>query len=130
LVHHPLALETGLTADAQEEYRRRETRALSFTRGAIVTSASTARELELNYGVSPSAIAIALPGVDPAPLAVGGSEVPVILSVGSLIRRKGHDVLVDALAMLRDLPWTCRIVGSKALDPVFAAALEAKVLAA
>ncbi|CAD7038967.1 glycosyltransferase family 1 protein [Pseudorhizobium endolithicum] len=130
LVHHPLALETGLPATVQEEYRRREKHALSFVRGAIVTSAATARELEQNYGLSQAAIAIASPGTDPAPLAGGSGDIPAILSVGSLIRRKGHDVLIDALAMLRDLSWTCRIVGSRALDPAAADALEAQILAA
>jgi len=130
LVHHPLALETGLPVTVQEEYRRREERALSFVRGAVVTSAATARELDANYGMPRAAIAIASPGIDPAPLASGGGDVPAILSVGSLIRRKGHDVSIDALAMLGDLPWTCRIVGSRALDPAVAGALEAQILAA
>jgi glycosyltransferase involved in cell wall biosynthesis len=38
------------------------------------------------------------------------------VSVGSLTRRKGHDVLIAALERITDLPWTCRIVGSADLD--------------
>lgn len=125
LVHHPLALETGLAADRQAKLARRERDALACTRGVVVTSHATARELAENYGVSEVRIVVAQPGVDPGPLATGQGDPPHILSVGSLTQRKGHDVLITALAMLRDLPWTCRIVGSRTLDPKVAVELEA-----
>jgi glycosyltransferase involved in cell wall biosynthesis len=125
LVHHPLALETGLAPDRQAELARRERDALAHTRGVLVTSHATARELVENYGVCEDRIVVAQPGVDPGPLATGQGDPPHILSVGSLTHRKGHDVLITALAMLRDLPWTCRIVGSRTLDPKVAAELEA-----
>jgi glycosyltransferase involved in cell wall biosynthesis len=44
--------------------------------------------------------------------------------VGSLIPRKGHDVLLRALARLTDLDWTLRIAGPVA-DPVHADGLHA-----
>ena len=40
-----------------------------------------------------------------------------LLCVASLVPRKGHDLLLDALARLRDLPWRLTCVGSLDLDP-------------
>ena len=116
LVHHPLALETGLAEKQRAVFQTRERRALSHTRGVIVTSASTAHELEAHYGVGADKLVVAVPGMDPVPLATGGGDKPCILSVGSLTRRKGHDILIEALATLKDLDWRCRIVGSRGLD--------------
>jgi len=127
LVHHPLALETGLSEVKQQEYLSRERTALAHSRGVIVTSHATAAELATNYQVPFERIAVATPGVDPAPLAVGGGDPPLILSIGTLTHRKGHDVLICALEEIRGLPWICRIVGSKTLDPAIAAALEQQV---
>ena len=127
LVHHPLALETGVLPEQAEILRERETKALSHTRGIVVTSPATADELVAHFEVSREAISVAIPGCDPATPARGNGETPLILSIGSLTQRKGHDVLIAALALLQDIAWTCRIVGSKALDPAISAALEAQV---
>lgn len=127
LVHHPLALETGLPDKRRAAFEARERRALSCTRGVVVTSATTAQELQRNYGVGADKLIVATPGTDPVPLATGGGETPCILSVGSLTRRKGHDVLIEALAALKDLDWICRIVGSRELDAAVASQLEEQI---
>lgn len=127
LVHHPLALETGLDDRRREAVALRERAALAQTRGVVVTSHATAAELAANYAVPAERIAVAIPGMDPAPLAVGSGDPPLILSIGTLTRRKGHDVLIASLERLRDVPWTCRIVGSKTLDPGVASEIEQQV---
>jgi len=127
LVHHPLALETGLAENRKAELNTREKAALSKTRGVIVTSQTTAAELVAHYAVPEERIVVAIPGMDPAPLAAGGGDPPLILSVGTLTRRKGHDVLIEALERLRNLSWTCRIVGSKSLDADIASELERQI---
>ena len=127
LVHHPIALETGIDEDRKRAVFASEKAALAQTRGVIVTSQTTAAELAAHYAVPGERIVVAIPGMDPAPLAAGGNDPPLILSIGTLTRRKGHDVLIAALGRLRDLSWTCRIVGSRILDPGVASELERQV---
>lgn len=127
LVHHPLALETGLADETKAELAARERQALSNTRGVIVTSAATATEMVASYGIEVDDLVVATPGTDPVPLATGSGDPFCILSVGSLTRRKGHDILIDALASLVDLDWTCRIVGSRTLDASLALELDGQI---
>lgn len=124
LVHHPLALETGLPEDLRLVFIERERRALSFAKTIFVTSPMTARELVANYEVSPTRLTVALPGTDPFGHAPRKGEPPVILSVGTLTRRKGHDVLIRALKQVESMSWTARIVGASKLDPLTAGALQ------
>jgi len=128
LIHHPLALETGLDPTRAAALRASERTALAAARAVVVTSRTTARLLERDYGVAPHRITVAVPGTDPAPAAIGGdAAVPRLLSVGALVPRKGHDLLVAALESLRSLPWTLTIVGDPSRDPATAAALGAAV---
>lgn len=129
LVHHPLALETGLSERQAENLRKSEVEALASVRGIIVTSPETARTLISDFRVRPDAICVAIPGTEPARPARGGidGESPLILAVGSLTQRKDHATLVVALALLRDRPWHCRIVGSDRMDPVSASALRRQI---
>jgi glycosyltransferase involved in cell wall biosynthesis len=125
LVHHPLALETGLEEAQRQRWYVSEREALRQVRQVIVTSPSTARALA-DYDVPPERCAVVLPGVDPAPLATGsmGGEL-TWLCAASLTPRKGHAVLFRALARLRDRRWRLRCVGSDAHDPATAADLRA-----
>ena len=131
LVHHPLAEETGLSAAASDSLFRSERRALAGTRGVIATSGTTARRLIESYDVLPERIAVAQPGSDRAttgPISARGPDEPVrLLSIGTLTPRKGHDLLIEALARLTDLPWSCRIIGSPDRAPATAAELRAQI---
>lgn len=126
LVHHPLALETGRTADQAVSMARDEAAALRHAAAVVVTSRTTGATLVRDYGVAASRVVVAAPGTDrvaPSPARRAG---PVrLLSIGALIPRKGFDVLLAALAEVAALDWTCRIVGSAAHDPVEAAAIAA-----
>lgn len=125
LVHHPLALESGLTPARAAAFRASERAALSMTRAVIVTSAATARTLTADYGVPSGRIVIVLPGTDQAPFARGsGDGVVRLLSVGAVVRRKGFDVLIAALARLTDLPWRLTIAGDRGRDAQAVAQLD------
>jgi len=132
LVHHPLALESGLAPDRQEMLFESERRALQAARAVICTSATTAWTIRDNYGIVPAAVFIARPGTDallPATTPVWGAGGAVhLLSIATVTYRKGHDVLVEALARVADLNWTCTIVGSLEREPV-AAALVRQLIA-
>ena len=127
LVHHPLALETGLSEDEQTRFRASEQAALSAARHVIVTSPMTAREVSANYGVEATRITVALPGTERAEFSPADNPVPQILSVGTLSRRKGHDVLLSALKSIEDLGWEAKIIGSRTLDPATSAQLARQV---
>jgi glycosyltransferase involved in cell wall biosynthesis len=119
LVHHPLACETGLDAATARRLFDSEQRALAHAERCIVTSPFTARTLAADFGVPADRLHVVPPGVDPAPLAAGsdGSE-PHLLCVATVTPRKGHAVLLDALAGLRDLPWRLTCAGSLEHHPL------------
>jgi glycosyltransferase involved in cell wall biosynthesis len=129
LVHHPLALETGLGREDAARLAASEKAALAGAAHVIATSATTARLLVSDYAVPAGRLAVVRPGTDPAPLARGTSGPPALLSVGSLVPRKGHDVLLAAVAEVRDLPFRLTIVGDAARNGACAAALAAQVTA-
>jgi len=127
LVHHPLALETGIGAARAATLRATECAALAAAHRVVTTSRTTARTLIGDYGVPADRIAVAVPGTDPAEPAIGsGSDRIELLSVGSLVPRKGHDLLLAALIALRALPWRLTIVGDPTRDPSTARALQAR----
>jgi len=51
LVHHPLALESGLSVEQADALRTSERTALAAVQGVVVTSAATARLVASEYGV-------------------------------------------------------------------------------
>jgi glycosyltransferase involved in cell wall biosynthesis len=128
LVHHPLALEWGLSAERADALHRSEQAALAAVHEIVVTSPATAKLVASDYSVPAERITVARPGSDPAPRSSGSrSEVPHLLSVGVVMPRKGFDVLVAALATLAELPWQLTIAGDLTRDPNEAARLHASI---
>ncbi|WP_146604662.1 glycosyltransferase, partial [Rhodoplanes roseus] len=67
LVHHPLALESGLLPDEAVRLRETERVALAGARAVVVTSEATARLVAADYGVAADRITVAPPGTDRPP---------------------------------------------------------------
>jgi glycosyltransferase involved in cell wall biosynthesis len=127
LVHHPLADETGISPEHAAALRVSEVQALGAMRRVVATSQATSRRLS-GMGVDPTRISVIEPGTDQAPLSDRSGQPPLqLLSVGAVIARKGHLILIDALAGLTTERWTLRIVGSLDRDPVIAAQLRNRI---
>jgi len=118
LVHHPLALESGLSATECASLHASERSALGCARHVIATSATVARLLVEHYGVPSGTVSVVEPGTDRVSTAPrNGAGVVKLLAVGSVIPRKGYDVLIAALARLRHLPWQLVIAGDCGRSP-------------
>ncbi len=118
LVHHPLALETGLSPERAAALKASEANALDCAEAVVAASPETARELVGNYGVAEAKLVVAEPGTAlPAEPASGSGERPCLLTVGTISPRKGQDDLVVALSQITDLSWRCRLIGSDLREP-------------
>lgn len=128
LVHHPLALESGLSPADQEAFFESERAALATTRGVVVTSPSTEQLLVDEYDVPPESITVACPGTDRGVLAPGSRDSIVrLLSIGAVVPRKGFDVLIEALSRIADLPWRLIIAGDLSRDAAAGLQLHADI---
>lgn len=128
LVHHPLAWESGIAKDEAARLLASERRALRHVRHVIVTSPATKRLVAEEYGVSASDITVALPGSERIEIRPRSDDgIVSLLAVGSLVPRKGYDVLVAALATMKDLPWQLAIAGDPVRDPAAAEKLKSEI---
>jgi glycosyltransferase involved in cell wall biosynthesis len=128
LVHHPLALESGLGAAESAALHASERAALACARHVVATSAKVARLLMDDYGVSPDGMSVVQPGTDRVPARPRNeNSVVQLLAVGSLVPRKGYDVLIAALARLTHLPWRLTVVGDCGRSPQTARQIRADI---
>ncbi len=129
LHHHPLGLETGLAPQDRDALLASEKAATAVARHVVVTSHTTADTLrELGFAPPPP-VTVAIPGTDRGPRSTGSAGGFEIISVGTIVPRKGYDVLVAALHRLRGEAWSCTIVGGLDRDIACTEALRAQVSA-
>ena len=124
LIHHALSRagrDPGQRAEIVDALRAM----LPRLRRVVATSRPVAERLTREFGLG--AVDVVEPGLPDLPRNAPGSGTCRILSVGVLTPRKGHDVLLRALARLPDLDWTLTIAGSAGRDPDHAARLAALV---
>lgn len=113
ITHHPLGYETGLAPERSRELCVIERANLARAAHVVVPSPHTAATLTTDFGVAPARITVAPPGtVKPEGQARRAEDPPLVLSVGQLVPRKGHDVLLRALSLVADLEWRAVIVGA------------------
>jgi glycosyltransferase involved in cell wall biosynthesis len=124
LIHHPTALEHGNPGEVRDALKEAEQALFPRLARLVATSNLTAQRLAPEFGADPARIGVVEPGTDPAPRSMGSGEGCSILALGSLIPRKGHDVLMRALATLTDLDWRLTVAGG-ARDQVYAHGLRA-----
>jgi glycosyltransferase involved in cell wall biosynthesis len=133
LVHHPLSLETGLEADRKARLAASEKQALALADHVIVTSATTAGILYGQFDVPKARIDVAWPGTDQAPRSRASLQIdPAVvrlLAVGSLVPRKGYDVLLAALAKIVSDRVSLTIAGSLDRDRQSSERLRAQIAA-
>ena len=127
LVHHPTALAEGERHDA---IRAAERERLPLLRRIVATSEPVGRRLVEEFAVDPAKVVVVRPGVPEAARSAGsGGAGCSILSIGALVPRKGHAMLLQSLARLFDLPWQLVIVGDTERDRACFAGLQAQAAA-
>ncbi|MDI3390635.1 glycosyltransferase [Streptomyces sp. B-S-A8] len=131
LVHLPLRDETGLAPEVAAALDAGEGRALRTAATVVTVSESTAQRLAAEHGLPLDVVHVAEPGARIADAAYGSTDrASELLCVASITPRKGHLVLVEALAALAalaDLPaWRCRLVGPFG-DPAYVARVRTAV---
>jgi glycosyltransferase involved in cell wall biosynthesis len=128
LVHHPLHMETGLGEAVRMQLLGSESTALQSATQVVVTSGSTVQDV-VAMGVPLEHIAVVEPGTDPQIVhtrrSAGASQTLRLLCVATVTPRKGHAVLLQALAGLGHLPWELHNVGSLDRDPELVSRVKA-----
>jgi glycosyltransferase involved in cell wall biosynthesis len=122
LAHMALG-ERPVGHEMSDAYERE--RAVLRAAAAVVTTSAWLRERLLDlYDLSQTRVHVAEPGVDPADLAAGAPHGGELLCVAPVAAHKGHDVLLAALATIRELAWRCVCVGPLDRDAAFVARLR------
>lgn len=127
LVHLPLGDETGLDPVVAAELDAKERAVLRAVPAVIGTSDWAVRRLVAHHGLPPERVHVAAPGADIAPLAPGTDGVSRLLCVAAVTPRKGQHRLVEALATVTDLRWSCVFVGSLTQEPEYVAHLRSLI---
>ena len=139
LIHLPLAAAIGIDRDTAARFEHGEHRALQLAERVVVTGHATL-PLVARYELAPDRVVVVEPGTETAPLARGSggnqragepdADPPrslELLSVATVHRGKGHDMLLTALAAVPCQTWRLTCTGSLTRDPATADKVRAMV---
>lgn len=127
LIHHPLALETGLPAATRSNLHRLEMDCLQNVSLVIATSPATAKTLKTDYNLK-GKVFVVRPGTAPVtPFEPKKAACVQLLCVGAVVPRKGHEILIAALAACASVDWRLVCVGALDRAPDHVAALQAEI---
>jgi glycosyltransferase involved in cell wall biosynthesis len=117
LVHLPLGDETGPAPHEAARREQAEGQVLRGVAGVVATSDAVARRLVDRHGLDARRVHVARPGVDAAAVTAATEAGSRLVCVASVTPRKGHLLLLEALATLRELDWTLVCAGPLDRDP-------------
>lgn len=128
LLHHPLCLENGLEYETAKALEVSEQESLKSVSHVITTSDETRYMVNTLFGIPLEEISSVLPGVNRERMAIGsGRPQKNLLCVGSIIERKGHKTLIQALSHLSHLNWHLDCVGAMDFDVELAQEIKALI---
>lgn len=118
IMHHPQILEGSRPPEVSKRLDTDERRALMLADCVIATSRLTGKQMLGDYRVPPEKLVIAEPGTDLFPPAPGsGGPALHLISIGSVIPRKRHELIIAALMGLQGLDWRLTIAGHLGMVP-------------
>ena len=126
---HTLLAGSGLT-NVPAGIEASEAAVLAAADAVVTTSVWTRERLLTRYSLAAERVRVVCPGVDPAALASGTRDGGALLCVANIVAHTGHDLLVAALAQVRDLDWRCVCVGALDQQPDFVTRVRGQAAAA
>ncbi|MTI00010.1 glycosyltransferase family 4 protein [Roseibium sp. RKSG952] len=118
LVHHPLCQENGLGSETAQALKISEESALKHVAHVVVTSPATAHQVRALFAIPAEKITVIEPGTVRVRVERRKpSDMVRLLSVGTIVPRKGYDLLFSALSESAHLDWHLDIVGDTTRDP-------------
>lgn len=129
LLHHPLCLENGLSEEKAQALKESEKSGLSWVKAVITTSDTTTETVKTLFNFDPAKVHTVLPGVNrPDDISLNKadevSQTVKLICVASVIPRKSHRILLEALSQLPNLDWHLDCYGSTQFDEVLYKSLE------
>lgn len=119
LIHLPLSMGTGYSADQRSRLLILENEAFEYADLIIVTSAFT-RNLLIEMGINPSRLVTIIPGAEALLHKQKYCPIPrKFITVSNYTPNKGYLLLINALSELKHLKWTLDCYGNPEFDPEY-----------
>lgn len=100
-IRGPLAIVAhGSEILSQQSFVRKRMMRAVFARADVAAANSGYTARLLAQAQIPARVVLARCGIDPAPMVRAAAANPTVLSVGRLVRRKGFDMMIEALPLL------------------------------